>query len=81
MIIKSLEEFGKLYPKEHDIELAIKYVLQYCNCFGPFSYNNYMERSFKDSLVSIVRFHHTGSVAKPASMVDGKIVYDQEEHA
>ena len=64
MDITSLESLKKIYPEEHDIELAIKYVLQYCNENRPYSYNDYMEKSFNDSLVSIVRFHHTGSTGK-----------------
>ena len=39
-----------------------------------------MERNSFETLESILRFHYTGSVHKSATMVDGKIVYDQEEY-
>ena len=57
MDITSLESLKKIYPEEHDIELAIKYVLQYCNENRPYSYNDYMERIFNRSLDDVLKAH------------------------
>ena len=43
--------------KLDDIEIAIMYVLDYCKKHGVYAYNDYMERSFNDSLMRVVKFH------------------------
>ena len=43
--------------KPDDIEIAIMYVLDYCKEHGVYAYNDYMERSFNDSLMRVVKFH------------------------
>ena len=60
---------------------ATKFLIEYCKKNRPFSYNDYMERNSFETLVSIIRFHYTGSVHKSATMTkSGHIIYDQEEY-
>ena len=41
---------------ENELEKSIKYVLQYCKEHGVYAYNDYMERSFNDSLLRVLKF-------------------------
>ena len=55
---------NKKETMKDDIEIAVMYVLDYCKKHGVYAYNDYMERSFNDSLMRIIRFHHTGSTGR-----------------
>ena len=50
--------------KPDDIEIAIMYVLDYCKEHGVYAYNDYMERSFNDSLMRVIKFHKEQHVFK-----------------
>ena len=78
-IIKNLVEHAKQESVDTVVH-ATKFLIEYCKENRPFSYNDYMERNSFETLESILRFHYTGSVHRSATMVDGKIVYDQEEY-
>ena len=42
---------------EDKLQESIKYIVTYCHTHGVFAYNDYMERSFFNSLIQVEEFH------------------------
>ncbi len=55
---------NKKVTMKDDIEIAVMYVLDYCKKHGVYAYNDYMERSFNDSLMRVIKFHKEQHVFK-----------------
>ena len=65
---------NKKVTMKDDIEIAVMYVLDYCKKHGVYAYNDYMERSFNDSLMKVLDHFYTENPDKRV------VTFHKEQH-